>query len=284
MDNILTIDVEEWFQAHRLCHSVGPAPESRVLQQVEDVLGLLAEFSVSATFFVVGQVAAKFPDMVNRISEAGHEIASHGYSHIRIDELDSEACRKELELSKQILEDITCKPVVGFRAPSWSIPDNRQRYFDLLLESGYRYDSSSFRYGWCSEKELSRNLLSEKNLVREIAGTTWSWQQIRFPFNGGFFFRILPYALVKSLMKDLNRRGTAVVFYLHPWELDELHPRVRVDPLSYFIHYANIGRTQGKFRRLLCDFSFTSIEHSYFSVENENSISPSCQISLVPQS
>jgi polysaccharide deacetylase family protein (PEP-CTERM system associated) len=217
---------------------------------------------VEVTFFVLGWVADRFPDLVRELERQGHEIATHGYSHRLLTFMQPEEFRADLHRSLEVLAKATSQPIRGFRAPSFSITRKTLWAADILRESGMEYDSSVFpvrfhpEYG-IPDAELGPYLLSEgltelPMSVAEVLGR-------RIPCCGGGYFRLYPYAVTRSLMRTCNRQGRPVMFYLHPWEIDPEQPRVL--GLSWskrFRHYNNLDKTQERMERLLQDFSFTA--------------------------
>ena len=268
--NALSVDVEEYYHGLEFETAV-PAWErhrlpSRVEPSVDRVLALLAAHGVRATFFAVGQVAEAHPLMIRRIDEAGHELASHGYRHELVSRQTPEEFRADVRRSKAILEDLTGKAVLGYRAPNYSITRAERWAYRILLEEGYRYDSSIYpvhhdRYG---EPEAPRfpyviRRNGHQGLIECPIGTARVCG-VNLPIGGGGYFRLLPYQFVRAGLNAVNRReGRGVVFYFHPWELDPDQPRPPM-PLHHRLrHYVNLTRVEAKLNRLLTEFRFAPV-------------------------
>ena len=214
-----------------------------------------------STFFVLGWIAERLPQLVKRIADQGHEVASHGYNHQLCHALDPENLKQDLIRSKHLIEDITGSAVVGYRAPSFSI---NHRVFELLERCGYRYDSSynSFeanpRYGQLDISQLKKNgrglIVSEH--FRELPLSNLTLMKQTLPWSGGGYFRLLPYSVFRQGLRKILSRNGYYLFYLHPWEIDDGQPRVRAaDRLSRFRHYCNLKTTHQKLKKLLQDHS-----------------------------
>ena len=262
----MSVDVEDWFCVHNLSRLIPFTEwdkcESRVERTTGTLLDLFGKHRVEATFFVLGWVAERFPDLVREIERRGHEVATHGYSHRLLTFMRPEEFRADLEHSLAILGRIASQEVRGFRAPSFSLTRRTLWAIDILRESGIQYDSSVFPVGFhpdygIPDAELSPHLLggglTELPMgVAELAGR-------RIPCSGGGYFRLYPYALTRALMRRCNRQGRPVMFYLHPWETDPGQPRVSGLPWTKrFRHYNNLDKTVQRLERLLSDFRFTS--------------------------
>lgn len=268
--NMLSIDVEDWFQVENLKSVIQGQwddKELRVEANTEKILSILAENNTKATFFVLGWIAERVPGLVRKIAAQGHEVAAHGYGHQLIYDIGTEKFRDDLRRCKAMLEDITGTPVVGYRAPSFSITDEA---LDVLADEEFLYDSSYFdfaahgRYGKLSTpmSEMPGSCVKYcENGLHEIPMATVQIAGKRLPISGGGYFRLLPYAVYKALYaKAVEQQGNAV-FYLHPWECDPNQPRM--DGISAghrFRHYINLSRTEHRLRRLVNDFEFSSIK------------------------
>jgi polysaccharide deacetylase family protein (PEP-CTERM system associated) len=260
-----TVDVEEYFQVSAF---EGCVPrerwnelESRVVPSVGRLLELLARHDARATFFVLGWVAQRHPGIVRDMVSAGHEVASHGWDHARITELSPERFRLETRRTKQVLEDAAGAPVVGFRAPSFSLVPGYEWALDILLEEGYRYDSSLFPvrrpgYGYPNGKRDPHWLRLPGGRLAEVPPTTLRRWGLNLPAGGGAYFRLLPYGLVREALLDCERRGVPGTFYIHPWELDPEQPRLRAPFLTRVRHYGGLRRTEPRLIRLLEEFRF----------------------------
>jgi len=264
-DLYLTIDVEDWFHPHNLWEALNQDKwdeyELRVQHGTNKILDLLDEYDTKATFFVLGHVADRAPELVAEIADRGHEIASHGYNHRLLYEQDKEGVREDIARSIDLLESITGQQIQGYRAPSFSITEWA---IDILEDLGLSYDSSRFaasvhdRYGELSVESTDtfselRDGFTEVQLPLLDAAVT------KVPWAGGGYFRVIPYPIYKRGVKRIvNQRD--YVFYLHPWELDPEQPRVTDAKFQHRIrHYTNLERTERNFERLLSDFDWKPI-------------------------
>ncbi len=263
-----TVDLEEYFQVSAFEPHVARAEwdrfESRVVGQVDLLLDLLARHEARATFFVLGWVAQRRPELIRAIAGAGHEIASHGWDHVRVTHQTPRQFRESIRRSKDLLEEITAHPVLGFRAPSFSIVPGREWALDVLVEEGYRYDSSLFPvrrpgYGYPNGLSHPHWLDRPSGRLAEIPPTTLNLWGMRLPAAGGAYFRLLPYSVIRAALRQCERAGTPGTFYIHPWEIDPAQPRLDVSWLTRLRHYGGLGRTVGRLERLLAEFQFTSM-------------------------
>jgi len=263
-----TCDVEEWFQVVALSPwapmSEWERLESRVEAAVDALLERMAARGALGTFFTVGWVAERHPAMVRRIADEGHELASHTYDHVRITHQTPDAFRTSVRRTKRLLEDLSGQAVTGFRAPSFSIVRGTEWALDVLIEEGYRYDSSLFpvkRVGYGYEggprdahwiERPSGRLLEFPPATLRILGKT-------LPAAGGAYFRVLPPQLVHAALRSAAARGAPGTFYIHPWEWDPGQPRLDVPLLTRLRHYTGQAGVMGRLERLLDSFRFTSI-------------------------
>jgi len=264
--NALTIDVEDYFHVSvfdgTLPRHEWPRLDSRVCRNTERLLQILESANVRATFFVLGWVAERHPDLVSRIAQSGHEIASHGYGHRLVYDQTPSAFREDVRRSKALLEESSGRPVLGFRAPSYSVTPRSLWALDVLIEEGYHYDASIFpirhdRYGIPLSPRHPYVLDRPSGSLVEAPASTVPWGPLNLPIAGGGYFRILPYQWTRWGIARVNRsEGKPVVFYLHPWEIDPDQPRLPAGWLGRFRHYRNLHATEGRLRRLLSDFSF----------------------------
>lgn len=227
LPNALTIDVEDWYQLanRKLLGRLVPA-SSRVLTNTYWILDRLAEYGIQATFFILGRVAKQYPDLVRSIIAAGHEIATHGYGHSLVHHLAPETFRTELNQSIRILEDIAQTNILGHRAPEFSLNGNSDWAFEIMAESGLRYDSSVFpirhpRYGISGAPRHPYILHTKSGEFVEFPLATTSLLGQNFPIAGGGYLRLLPLPLIRNGVRDLNRQGYTAVLYVHPYEFDE---------------------------------------------------------------
>jgi len=289
--NAMTIDVEDYFHVSVfegfLPRTQWNSLESRVCANTTRLLGILDEYRVRGTFFVLGWVAERFPDLVREIAARGHEIASHGYAHRLIYDQTPDAFRDDVRRAKRLLEDISGRSVVGYRAPSYSITPRSLWALDILLEEGYRYDSSIFpirhdRYGIPVSERHPYTIERPKGRLVEVPGSTARLGPLNLPIAGGGYFRILPYRWTKWGISRVNRlERRPVVFYLHPWEIDPEQPRLHAGRLGAFRHYRNLHDTEGRLRRLLADFQFGTME-SLVSEEREQLAGADAQALRLP--
>ena len=238
--------------------------ESRVEANTEKLLELLAQRGMRATFFVLGWLAERYPSLVRRIASVGHEIASHGYAHELITSQTPDVFRQDIRKAKAILENILCHPVIGYRAPSFSITQDSMWATQVLVEEGYRYDSSIFpvlhdRYGVPSANPKAHQILTPSGVLWEIPPSTVKYMGLRLPVAGGGYFRLYPYAILRALLRKLEGEGSPLVMYMHPWEFDPGQPRMEGSLPSRVRHYLNLHKTEGRLRALLQDFSFAPI-------------------------
>lgn len=263
-----TVDLEEYFQVNafesRVSRSEWGHFESRLTDPVAELLDLLAQHQARATFFVLGWVAARQEELIRTIARAGHEIASHGWDHARVTTQTPFQFRVSIRRTKDLLEAITGEAVWGFRAPSFSIVPGREWALDVLIEEGYRYDSSLFPvrrpggYGYPSGARDPHWLERPAGELVEIPPTTLRWCGMRLPAAGGAYFRLLPYGIVQAALRQSEQRGIPGTFYIHPWELDPAQPRLDVAWHTRLRHYGGLGRTAPRLGRLLSEFRFTA--------------------------
>ncbi|MCL2624382.1 MAG: DUF3473 domain-containing protein [Planctomycetaceae bacterium] len=264
----MTIDVEDYYQVAAFDKIVAPADwdsfESRVVANTRRFLEILALQNVKATFFLLGYEAERYPELVREIAEAGHEIGSHGYAHQLAFMQSEEVFRDDVARTRKLLQDLSGQAVLSYRAPSFSIGRKTPWAYRVLVEEGYRYDSSVF--------PIRHDLYGDPNAIVEIHTIeTEAGQLIEFPptvarlfgcnipAGGGGYFRIFPWWLTRRLLKQVNKTRP-FVFYIHPWEIDPAQPRFERAPLkSRFRHYANLHKTADRFVQLLETFRFAPI-------------------------
>lgn len=268
MEHHFTVDVEEYFNflgfERRVPLAQWDTLESRVEASVDQLLGELSARGSTGTFFTLGWVAERHPAMVRRIAEAGHELASHGYSHRRVAELAPDEFRDEVRTTKRILEDLVGQPVAGFRAPHFSLVPGCEWAFDVLLEEGYTYDSSLFPirrkgYGYPEGERDPYRIRRPSGELVEVPPATLRMGGRNLPAAGGAWFRIFPYALIARALRDCERRGVSGTFYIHPWEIDPGQPLLEAPRFDRFKHYAGIAEAPRRLRRLLSEFRFKPI-------------------------
>ena len=267
--NAMSVDVEDYFQVSAFDRIVSRASwselESRVAANTRKILDLFDRFGVRATFFVLGWVADRSPDLVRQISARGHEIASHGYHHQLLYSLTPKQFRDDIRQAKCALERAAGRPVLGFRAPSYSITNTSLWALDILIEEGFVYDASIFpihhdRYGIPNAARHAHVLTRPNGALVEVPASTVRVGGVNLPIAGGGYFRLLPYSWTRWGISRVNAvEHQPVVFYLHPWEIDPDQPRFSVGTTTRLRHYGGLKRTSGRLRRLLADFKFDSI-------------------------
>jgi polysaccharide deacetylase family protein (PEP-CTERM system associated) len=271
--NAITIDVEEYFQVEAFASTIDRKDwdrlPPRVVRNTERLLDILAEGETEATFFVLGWIAQRHPALIKRIAAAGHELASHGSDHVRVDGQPHEVFRADVRQSKRILEDLGGVPVLGYRAPTFSIGRNSAWAHAILLEEGFQYSSSVYprKHDLYGTPGAPRTAFAPLPGLIEVPLTTVRVLGIDVPASGGGFFRLFPYSFTRKLLAYANRTNRSpVVFYIHPWEIDPGQPRQREAPfLSRFRHYLNLGRTEARLRRLLGDFAWGRMDQIFLS-------------------
>ena len=271
--NAMSVDVEDWFQVQAFANVIRREDwdglDSRVVPNTENVLSLLSEYNVKATFFILGWVADRYPQLVRSIGDAGHEVASHGYGHELVSHIGPERFRQDIRHAKQRLEDCSGQRVVGYRAPTFSIGEAESGWaYSILGEEGYLYSSSIFPishdlYG--SPQAPRRPHRLQKEAVLEIPMTTVRLGQRNWPCSGGGWFRILPYAPFRAGIRHVNRaEGEPAIFYFHPWEIDPGQPRVsQASRFSQFRHYTGLDRMRNRLRRLLKEFDWGRMDEIF---------------------
>lgn len=263
MIHALTIDLEDWYQgltstAQRV--ERWPTFEDRVVQSTHALLHILDRAGVKATFFVLGYVAEQFPELIAQVAREGHEIGLHGYYHRFVTRLTPEEFQKDLLRGRAAVEKASGQAVLGFRAPYFSIGRSTQWALLELYRQGFRYDSSVFPtrnmlYGYPDAPRSPYYPLGNEDFV-EFPLATIRMLGCTLPLAGGFYLRVMPYALFRLGLQRLNRRGQAAVIYLHPWELDPGQPVPHPTPRERFTHYYGLRTTANKLTALLGDFQF----------------------------
>lgn len=264
-----TVDVEEYFQVSAFENIVDrnrwDSFESRVAAPTLHLVEMLAHRGDRGTFFILGWIAERYPELVLEIARAGHEIASHGWDHKRVTTLQPDEFRESIRRSKALLEDISGQPVLGFRAPSFSIVPGREWALDLLIEEGYTYDSSLFPirrpggYGFAGTPCEPHWIDRPAGRLAEIPPATLTRFGARIPAAGGAYVRLLPYGLVRTAFREFDAQNVPATFYIHPWELDPEQPRLPVGRLTRVRHYGGLHRTIPRMSRLLEEFHFRPV-------------------------
>ncbi|NHZ34772.1 DUF3473 domain-containing protein [Massilia sp. CCM 8692] len=275
--NAMTIDVEDYFQVSAFAPIIAreswPSRECRVEANIERILAILAGGDVHATFFTLGWIAERYPEMVRRIVAGGHELASHGYSHLRASDQTRAEFADDVGRSKALLEDIGGQAVLGYRAPSFSIGSANLWALDVLHDAGYRYSSSIYpiqhdHYGMPDAPRFAFFPNGPDGLL-EVPITTAMLGRRKLPAGGGGYFRLLPYSLSRWMMRRVNSDdGQPAIFYFHPWELDPGQPRPAGASLkTRFRHYVNLQRMEGRIKLLTRDFAWDRMDRIFLGTK-----------------
>jgi polysaccharide deacetylase family protein (PEP-CTERM system associated) len=270
--NALTIDVEDYFQvsafAPHIPRNEWPTRECRVERNVDRILAMLDQHGTKATFFTLGWIAERYPELIRRIVTEGHELASHGYGHERASEQTAAAFFADINLAKLLLEDLGGQEVTGYRAPSFSIGQHNLWAFDCLERAGYRYSSSIYpiRHDHYGMPDAPRHAHTVGGLL-EVPATTLRFLNRNWPASGGGYFRLMPYGLSRWMLRRVNHVDQLVaVFYFHPWEIDADQPRIPgIGAKTRFRHYVNIHRMEARLNRLLGDFQWGRMDHLFLT-------------------
>lgn len=267
--HFFTVDVEEHFQVRAL-ESIVSRDEwllhpSRVTRSVNKLLETLARHDARGTFFVLGWLAKHRPQVVRNIADAGHEIASHGFGHERVTTLNRASFRADVRSSKRALEDVCGKQVLGYRAPNFSIIPGYEWAFDVLIEEGYRYDSSLFPirrpgYGYPGSPRRVHTIRRPSGFLAEFPLATTNILGWSMPAAGGGYLRQLPLGIIRRAFREATERGEPATFYIHPWEIDAAQPRLPVSPLTRVRHYRGLYRALSRIEKLMDEFRFGAIE------------------------
>jgi polysaccharide deacetylase family protein (PEP-CTERM system associated) len=271
--NAMTVDVEDYFQVSafegHISRDDWDRLPCRVERNVDRILGLFEEFGIQATFFTLGWVAQRYPRLVRRIVNQGHELASHGWSHVRVTEFDADAFRDDVTRTKALLEDLGGRSVNGYRAPSYSIGEGNLWALQVLEETGHRYSSSIYPirhdlYGMPSAPRFAFLPEGCESLL-EVPVTTVQLGGSKLPCGGGGYFRLFPYAYSRWALQRVNRQDRQpAVFYFHPWEIDPAQPvQSGIGPKTRVRHYLNLGRMEQRLRRLATDFPWTRMDRLF---------------------
>jgi polysaccharide deacetylase family protein (PEP-CTERM system associated) len=269
--NALTVDVEDYFQVSALAPHIARADweriPCRVERNVETILSLFAESGARATFFTLGWIAERYPGLVRRIVAEGHELASHGHGHLRINEQTPAEFTQDIARAKALLEDLSGTEVKGYRAPSFSIGRRTLWAFERIAQAGYRYSSSVYpvRHDLYGMPDAPRFAYRPRPDLLEIPVTTAAVLKRNLPAGGGGYFRLLPYAVSRALLRRVNQVDARPgIFYFHPWEIDPAQPRVPGTSLkTRFRHYVNLRRTEPRLRRLLREFRWRRMDEIF---------------------
>ena len=277
--NAMTVDVEDYFQVSAFADQVVRDDwdnyPCRVERNTDVVLQMLADHNAKATFFTLGWIAQRYPHLVRRIVQAGHELASHGFAHVKVNEQSPGQFRLDIRMTKEILEDIGSVPVRGYRAASFSIGKKTPWAFDILSEEGYDYSSSIYPihhdlYGMPEAPRFAFRPCASSDIV-EIPITTASLLKQNIPCGGGGYFRLLPYAISRWAMRRVGRKDDqSCIFYFHPWEIDPDQPRFdRISAKTRFRHYTNLASMELRVRSVLADFAWDRMDRVFLSEVTE---------------
>lgn len=269
--NALTVDVEDYFQVSALAplieRSSWDTRPCRVERNVQRLLALFEQRGARATFFTLGWIAERYPQLVRDIIAGGHELASHGYGHLRASDQSREDFFADVQRAKALLEDIGGQPVQGYRAPSFSIGYSNPWAFDSLLEAGYRYSSSVYpvQHDHYGMPDAPRFPYQSRPGLIEIPVTTTRVLGRNLPAGGGGYFRLAPYELSRWALRRVNALDQRpAIFYMHPWEIDPGQPRVPGTSLkTRFRHYINLDKTESRLGRLLSDFRWGRVDEVF---------------------
>lgn len=267
MKNALTVDLEDWYH---ICDAEGYSDpcnwdryESRIIRNTEKVLKLLKNYNAKATFFVLGYIASKEPELIREIKSEGHEIATHGFYHRRIFELTEQEFENDVARSLDVISSITNEQVTGFRAPEWSIRKETPWALKTLRKLGIRYDSSMVSLTRMGDRDFPLHphiFRTEYGEIWEFPLTTARLFRENIPFSGGLPLRMFPYFYVISKIERMNREGRPAMVYIHPWEFDMEQPEIDLPLSRRFMHYFNIKVTPKKVEGLLRHLSFAPIK------------------------
>lgn len=274
MRNALTIDVEDYFQVSAFTpyikHQDWENHECRVEQNVNRILKILDDKKIKATFFTLGWIAERYPLLIRLIIKEGHELASHGYSHYRVTDQSSVDFFNDVRRTKLLLESLSDKEIIGYRAPSFSIRKSNWWAFDCLLEAGYRYSSSIYpvhhdHYGMANSPRFPFD--TGKGLI-EFPMSTYRICKKNIPASGGGYFRFFPYLFSRWMLQQINKKNHQPgIFYFHPWELDINQPHIKgIDSVTKYRHYLNIQIMENRLIKLFDDFKWGRLDHVYSEV------------------
>jgi len=267
--NAMSVDVEDYYHVSAFDRVVPKDEwtrlESRVVANTERLLGVFDRAGVKATFFFLGCVAERYPALVRRVADLGHEVASHGYHHQLIYSLPPSQFRDDVRSSKRLLEDLSGQAVRGYRAPSYSITKASLWALDVLIEEGYEYDTSIFpihhdRYGIPDAPRHVHGIERKGGTIIEVPPSTVRFAGVNVPIGGGAYFRLFPFEWTRWGIERVNEvEGKPVMFYLHPWEVDPEQPRFQVSTTTRIRHYTRLKQTLPRFTRLLDQFRFETV-------------------------
>jgi polysaccharide deacetylase family protein (PEP-CTERM system associated) len=267
----MSVDVEEYFQVSAFDSVISRGEwaslPSRLAPAIDKILNLFDEHDTKATFFTLGCIVDKHPDIIRRIAVEGHEIASHGQEHTRVSKMDKDQFGNDVKDTKKKLEDVAGAPVVGYRAPSFSIGDHTEWAYDELRRAGYEYSSSIYpiRHDHYGQPDAPRFPYRHSSGIVEIPMSTLSLLSRNWPCAGGGYFRLLPLMFSRWAFKRINfEEGMPAVFYFHPWELDPDQPRLKgISSKARFRHYLNLEKFEGRLADMLSTFQWDRMDRIF---------------------
>ncbi len=272
--NAFTVDFEDWYQGIELPYKDWGNYERRIEKGFYPVFDALQKHNVKATFFTLGWVAKEYPKLIKELAAAGHELGSHGYSHEKVYNLTPQQFRKEVKDTKNIIEDITAQKVTTYRAPFFSITHKSLWALEILAEEGYTIDCSispikTWRYGIAScPDEIFR--IKEANIIEFPVST---FKYLRRPWAiGGAYFRLFPYSFTANGMNKRIKNKQSTMFYIHPWEYDPSHPKIKIERKAQFTHYTRLGKTLPYTQKLLSHYQFGTVSEVVKNYEQKNEI------------
>ena len=270
IQNAFTVDVEDYFQVGAFTDIIHPEHwdtwEFRAEKNTDRILDALDHAGKKGTFFILGWIANKSPQLVKRIADCGHVVASHGYGHQLVYTQSEEVFREDVHKTRVMLQDITGQPILSYRAPSFSITSKTPWAHRVLVECGYKYDSSVFPiyhdlHGNPNAPTHIHTIETEAGALMEFPPAVIKIFGQNIPTGGGGYFRLFPFEISKRMLRSINQKGNPFVFYIHPWEIDPEQPRIpNASMKSRFRHYINLKRTYSRLQRLLNAFEFAPME------------------------
>jgi polysaccharide deacetylase family protein (PEP-CTERM system associated) len=264
--NAFSIDLEDWFCVHNLSEVIPFEKwltcEFRVEKSTTGLLNMLEVFGIRATFFVLGWVAEQRPRLIADIAARGHEIACHGYAHRFISSMTESQFTEDLQKALAVLRPLASRPIIGYRAPSFSVKADNPWFFTALRQNGIKYDSSIFPIGFHPDYSNRGAKLApyevESGFI-EFPLSCFRFYRLMIPCCGGGYFRFFPYPVIRHGIRWCNSQGRNAIFYLHPWEIDPGQPRIKLPAVKFFRHYLNLGKTVDRLHRLFTDFEWTTV-------------------------
>lgn len=272
--NAFSIDLEDWYQGIELPFSQWNQHTNRIRKGVDPLLALLDKHNTKATFFTLGWIGEKYPELIKQITDAGHEMASHGYSHEKVYDLSPQAFREEIRKTKQILENVSGQEVTAFRAPFFSITNQSLWALQILKEEGYHIDCSispvkTWRYGISTTPDEIFTI-KETGLI-EFPVSTFKLFTKNLGI-GGAYFRLFPYFFTKNGLKQRDKAGKPNMFYIHPWEYDPHHPVVNMERKAKITHYTRLSKTIPFTDKLLAEFKFDTVSNVVKNYQEQHNV------------